>query len=397
MTGLLLAIALVAQGPDRDSLSLAEALSRARSARTLLAQGAAAVAEARAARRQIGAVPNPIANYQYTGDAPRQHVLLDQPLSWIAVRGADRAAGAARILIAVNDSAQLARDLDADVRTAFYGAVGARRLLELAMAQASYADSLARIASLRLAAGDISVFERDQIALEATRAGQRASAAFERDAVAVAFLARAIGWPAPEGPVAVGALDAGLDSLPRLELDLSSVTAVRVAIADSQAASAELRSARRARLPIPNVQIGANWDDPAVLGASPTTIAAGITVPIPFWNRYAGTVGVARARLDAATARAVEVRLEVNRRITVTRRVLIESARRARAGRDSLLPAAASLRAKAIQAYRSGSTGVLPVLDALRTERDVQIEVFTALQEFQTAHAEWRRLTSDSR
>jgi hypothetical protein len=56
------------------------------------------------------------------------------------------------------------------------------------------------------------------------------------------------------------------------------------------------------------------------------------------------------------------------------------------------LPAAASVRARAVRAYQAGETGILPVLDALRGEREVTLGAIQDELAFQAALAEWGAL-----
>src|SRR4249919_4315433 len=95
---------LVLQGRTADSLTLADAMSRARQLRGDSRVAAALVEEARAQRGVAGQVSNPIGSYQYTGDTPRQHATVSQPFDWWLVRGANRAAASAGIARAVADS-----------------------------------------------------------------------------------------------------------------------------------------------------------------------------------------------------------------------------------------------------------------------------------------------------
>ena len=72
----------------------------------------------------------------------------------------------------------------------------------------------------------------------------------------------------------------------------------------------------------------------------------------------------------------------------------VSPARYARSARDSLIPAAAALRSRALRAYRAGETGILPVLDAFRAERDVALAGLQDQLAFQEAVADWYALTS---
>jgi outer membrane protein TolC len=80
--------------------------------------------------------------------------------------------------------------------------------MALTAEQADLADSLARAADLRLAAGDISELERDQVAQEAQRARYAVSLARETARIAQAAFARALG---DDGVAPRGSLEDGLD------------------------------------------------------------------------------------------------------------------------------------------------------------------------------------------
>jgi outer membrane protein TolC len=207
--------------------------------------------------------------------------------------------------------------------------------------------------------------------------------------VAAAELARAIATDDPS-PRPSDPLDTGLEQLPDSALALDQVLSLRAAVADSTAAAAQLRSAGRARVPFPALQGGAEWGDPTEPG---TLSVIGFAIPFPLWQRGGGAVAAARARADRLSALAHEARLDVVRQVRQGRIHLVETARRARAARDSLLPAAAVLRARALRAYQAGETGILPVLDALRSEREVTLSALQDQLAFQESLADWYALT----
>ena len=382
---------LAVQAPA-DSLTIEQALQRARAARGTVAAARATVAEARSAFRVAGALPNPTVSYSHTQSAPRNHLLVDQPLDWLLRRGPDRAAARAGLARAEADSMLTAAGLLREVRVAFYRARASRLSEGLAHAQAELADSVARVAGARLRAGDISLLEQEQAAQEAARARQTASVARESARIDEAELARALAWDGPP-PRPVGPLDLGLDQLPDTAADPFASPAVRSALADSSAAAAQARSAALGRVPLPTLQSGAEWGDENQPGA---LAVIGVAIPFPLWDRGGGVAAAARARADRAGALAGEARLDAVRQVRQSRIHLEETAARARFDRDSLLPGAGGLRGRAIRAYEAGETGILPVLDALRTERDVSL---TALQDqlaYQEALADWSALTGRS-
>ena len=387
MLAVILAL-LLAQAPP-DSLTLAQALARARAARAQMVVAGTLVAEARGAFRAAGAIPNPTVSYNHSEAVPTNHFLVDQPLDWLIKRGADRAAARAGISRARADSAQTIAELHHAVRLAYWRARAGLLSESLVQAQAKQADTLALIAAARLRAGDISLLEQEQAAQEASRAHQSASSAREASRVAAAELARTLALdgapPQPTDP-----LDSGLDRLPDTAVALGLVPALRGAEADSAAAQAQLRSAQRARTPFPSLQTGAEWGDRSQPGA---LAVIGFAIPFPLWQRGGGTVAEARARAERLSALTREARLDVVRQVRQAHIHLEETARRARAARDTLLPAAATIRARALRAYQAGETGILPVLDALRSERDITLSALQDELAFQEALADWYALT----
>ena len=382
--------AVLLQGQPPAQVSLDEAIRRGMAARGRITEAAAAVAEARAGRRFASQIPNPVISYQHTGDTPRQHVSFDQPFSWLVTRGADRAAASAGLRRAEADSILLTTGVVAEIRSAFYGALGSRAAERLAVEQVAVADSLAALARRRFEAGDISRYEWEQAAQEARRGQLLLSFARESTRARDAAFARAIGASEPVRPAASDPLDGGLDGGTGLALPLDSMPMVAAAVADSAALAFAARSAARARLPVPSLQGGADWDDPAVPGRRFSVL--GFAVPLPLWNSGGAEAALARARADRGAAVARETRLEAAQAVAEARVRLDETARRARFARDSLAPAAKSLRERALIAYRLGETSILSVLDALRSEREVVQQQVESLTAFQSALAAWNAL-----
>jgi cobalt-zinc-cadmium efflux system outer membrane protein len=389
---------LLIQDP-RDSLSLDAALALARSQRGQLRAAAAGVAVARAGVRVASAVTNPVGVYSHTQDPPHQHASLEQSFDWLLTRGADRAAARSGLVRAQADSAQSAADLEGEVRQAFYGCMAAQALERVTREQQVLADSLVGLAAERLTRGDISELERDQLVLEATRAAQRRSRAREATGVAWARLARTIGWSADTAqPALAGALDDGLAAAPDPVLPstarLASLPRLVATLADSAAAEGRARRARRARVPLPSVQVGADWDDPA--SGKRLLALFGVVLPLPLWHHGAGVVAQAEAEAAQAAAGASESRLETTRALSDAATRLREARGRAAVAQDSLLRVARRIRTRATAAYRAGETGLIPLLEALRSERDVTAETVDDLLAYQEARAAWKQVLGES-
>lgn len=392
----LLLTALLLQGTPGDSLHLAGALAYGAGHRGTLTAASAEVQVARAGVADARALPNPTGGYTWSQDSPRQTVTIQQPLDRIFRRGGDLRAARAAVARAGADSTGAARDLEAEIRGAFYDALAARTLRGVAAAEFAVADSLAQIADRRLATGDIPEAERDRLRLERVVAMQGLSRAEGDEAAARLALARAIGWSdqAPLPPVA-GALSDDLDAPPAGAIEVDSLPSVRAALADSVAAAGRSTSVSLARLPIPDLEVGRQWDDPDFPGRDLWIVGA--SLPIPLFNRGGAAASAARAQLRVASADLAEARRAARARIG-TAAVRLEGSRvRARLAVDSLLPAASQLRTRAARAYALGQTGVLPLLDGLRAEREIVAGAMTDLLAYQDALATWLSLTGATR
>lgn len=376
----LLCALMASQAPD--TLTIDAALARAREARPRVAAAAAMVERARGTARLGALIANPTAQFEVDDNAPTSKLTVTQPLGWLARRGSDLAAGRATIARARADSAQMLADVARDVRRSFFGALVADRRLVLASEQSTLADSLAGLAARRLVAGDISGLERDQVSLEASRARIAADQAREIADVAHTELARAVAWDG-EPPRAVGALDDGLADAVRSagSMSVADLPVVRAAAADSAAAAARLRSARIARIPIPGLVAGREW-------GSGNNLILGVALPIPIFSLGGEAVAQARGAANELAALATEARQASRAQLAaaLTRSEL--SARRAVFARDVLMPDARRVRQGAVRLYEQGSTSVLPVLDALRAERDVTREALVELLSYQHARAD---------
>jgi outer membrane protein TolC len=194
----------------------------------------------------------------------------------------------------------------------------------------------------------------------------------------------------------VGDLGDGLGVADRLESpSIDQMPIVRLGLADSAAAASLLASARRGRIPIPGLELGHEWRDPTLPGQSFWLF--GLTIPIPLLNQNGARVAVTGARAEQAAAAVKEARLDAAQQLAEARARLDEAAARALRARDSLIPAAQQLRGRAVLAYQLGETGLLAVLEALRTEREAESAGLEDLLAFQEAKATWYSLLGVAR
>jgi cobalt-zinc-cadmium efflux system outer membrane protein len=388
---LVLLVALAFTQQAKDSLTLRGAIDLAQTRRSQVLLAGALTAEAQAGVRVAGTVPNPVASYQHTESSFTNEAKIEQRLDWLATRWSNRSAAQANLLGAQADSTQVVADLAREVRIAFYQSLAARETRRLVAEQGLIADSLVTLAEERVAVGDISVIEREQFAVEAGRARQALLQAQQDEDISRAALARAIGHPDTIRIELAGALDQGLGAaLQETGPGIETIPALRRAVADSAAAASLTRVAGLQRLPIPSVVLGQEWDSEPFSSSSGWLL--GLSFPIPIWNIGGGNAAVAEARAQSAAARSSERRLLVNELLAQTRARLEATQLRALFLRDSLLPRTQRLRAGVARLYRAGQINVLPLFDALRSERDVALSYTRTLFEFQQAVADWLAL-----
>lgn len=394
-TGTMISLLLVLgapllQAPLPDSLRLPEALTFARTHRGAVLGARASVAEARAAARQLHALPNPTGGYTWNQSPPTHTAVLQQPFDWLLRRPAEAALGQAGISRARADSARSLLDLEMEVRQAWYAALAVSRGRAVAEAQLGTADSIVRVAARRFEAGDIARAELERLRLEQALALQAASRARAAEGTARAALRRVLGWPdSLSWPALSGSLLDGLEAAPGMPMRAEALPEVESALADSAAGTAALRAARAARVPLPSLEVGRQWGDPAATGG---LWLVGVSLPLPLFDRGGSARDAAAARAAGASAALHEARLEADRRLATAGIELTEAATRARVARDSLLPGAALLRTRAARAWELGETGLLPLLDALRAEREIVAGALQDLLAFQEARAAWMAL-----
>jgi outer membrane protein, heavy metal efflux system len=373
---------LTIQAPS--GLTLSGAWDAALVGRGVPVTARAGVAAAGGGLRLAGQIPNPGLLLSRTGDSPQGHAILDQPLNWVLTRGADQGAARAALVRAQADSTAQLSQLAADIRRAFYGALGREARLQLMVEQQTIADSVVGIARRRYQAGDISQFEVEQVELDARLHSQLVAAERDELAVARSGLANAIGWGSGALPTLVGSLEEGLAATMAAD-SARPIPMIVAAQADSTFGALALVSTGRARIPFPSLEIGAEWDDPG--NPNHTYGVIGLILPVPIWNQGGAQMAAAEARAQAAAAQVTEIRLAARQLVEEADIRLRGTANRARFARDSLVPSAAGLRTKALAAYRSGETDIVPVLAAIHREREVQLAAIDALVAYQDAVA----------
>ena len=373
----------MADAPAR-SLTLAAALAAARRVSPDLVAAREAVAAAAARERQAAAFPNPTLSYgrEQTsggGQTNAQNVAaLEQPLEAGGVRGARRDAARLRREAAEARLAAAESQLDYEVARAYALALAADRRAALAEQAAGAFDQARRVSERRLAAGDVSGYANRRIRLEAARyAALRVEAVLARRTAQLALAALV----AESADSIAGAIVTLADTLPAtpavadqptlIALALRSRAELRAGERESQAAAAEARLARRERMPVPVVSGGFKSED-AAGGQGLSGFVAGVSLPLPLWDRRGGTVDAAAAESRRGAAETESLRRRVAREVA-------EAYDAYRLGAEQLAALApqlgsesrAALRASQV-AYSEGEISLVECLDAVRAYHEAE-------------------------
>ncbi len=353
------------------------------------AQVAMAVGQLRAARE----FPNPVLNLSTakiasdgTGNGtPAGNRLFDRSYDSIVAlnqllelgkRGprADSARAAERTAEAQRDDVR--RLLLQSVSQAYIAALEAR---EESVVLARSAASLRREADLagqRHTAGDLAASDQSQIEIAAGRLELDAAAARQAVTTTVIILEALLGEPAPRGRLQLA--DA-LENLPPLALDDDTMQGERpdIVAAEAGMAKADADLVAQKRAVVPDLTVSAEYErNPPDL---PNSVGFGVSLPLPVWNRNAGSIRAARGAQAQARAQLDKARLQAAADISTNRAAHEEARARAAAYIQRLRPASAAVVQTVTYAYEHGGTSLLELLAAERADNEIRVATAHAL------------------
>ncbi len=260
------------------------------------------------------------------------------------------------------------------VRRAFSEAWVAQEIHARWLSSLADVTSISKILDLRAKAGFGTDYDANRVGLERKLVAASAADAEADLARALADLSLAIG----DGVVvtAVAAPDA-LPALPSLDVLRAKAHTLRVELRSVRAqeaiARASIAKAKADAKAVPSLLLGAQVSQ----GPGSIAVFAGFSTPITMFDAGQGWQAKYTADADAkaSVAEAVEKRIDVE---VQTALALVEKRRKNLSTFESTVGTdAAKLRASAEGAYAKGGLGVLELLDAYRTERELALRSIT--------------------
>lgn len=300
----------------------------------------------------------------------------------LRVRGAE-----SRLAAAGLEREDVARQQLAELRHAYYDLLLAQERLRLGEdAAALHARSL-EAASLRKKAGDLAPVDVARLAIDKARAdnelrqaqadldGARQQLAYliGREAEA-AVLVASDPWPQP-----LAGEPASPDLARRPDLKAASE---RIAAAEADRDLARALTTR-------DVSVG--FQAERNLQNAPTnSFGIGISVPLFLWHAHEGEIRRAESELDAARAQFARQQAQAVGQLARARSALLAARDRLLRLESGLLAEARQVAAAAELAYGKGALGLIDLLDARRTLRQVELETATARADYAGALADWQ-------
>lgn len=278
------------------------------------------------------------------------------------------------------------RTLDLAVAHAYAAAALAGENVRVLNESAATLRQEAKIAAVRLQAGDISASDKSQIEIQAEQFALSAQTAESAAAQARVALEVLLGLPHPRGTsVLSDKLDALCAAVPSAETDAIGVGRpdIVAAEADLRKAEADLRLQRAYRVPDPTVLAQYEHHPPD----TPTTVGWGVSFPLPLWNHNKGNIRVAQAARDQAKLALEKAKAQAVADIATARLAYDDAVNRWRNYRDQIGPKSARVRQTVAYAYEKGGASLLDLLQAERTDNDIRLAAAQAASDTAVAGA----------
>ena len=388
---------------DEGGLTLAQARALARRASPDVATARAAIEAAAGRETQAGAFPNPVLSYNRE-QTSRGNVTTAQDIAFVEQRieiggQASQRVASARLRRQAAEAALAAAEVSVDVEVAraFAAALAGDRRAALAQAAAGRFADATRVMGERLAAGDVSGYAARRVRLEAARYAALAAEAQLESSAARLGLAVLVGVPAD---TTLAQVDRSADLAAILEMPPDSIEALvlrnhaglQEARLAADAGRADAQLARRERVPTPIASAGFKRERAPGGNGSLSGFVAGLSLPLPIWDRRAGSIEAAEAQARVLASQAEAIR----QRVVRDARTAVESARQTEiriAALEAQLgeEAEAALRA-ADAAFDEGEITLVEWLDAVRAYHEAETAYASVIAESIIQRATLERL-----
>jgi cobalt-zinc-cadmium efflux system outer membrane protein len=173
---------------------------------------------------------------------------------------------------------------------------------------------------------------------------------------------------------------------------MSARPEIRAAAMDAESGEAEARLARAERVPTP-VLTGGYKHERLASGTSLGGFVAGVSLPLPLWDRRGGALEVARAEAARRDAEVEVLRRQTAREVRTAFEAHQALAEQLRLVHGQLGDDAAKARRAAETAYAEGEIGLLEWLDSVRAYQEAETTYVALWAEYVARRAGLERAT----
>jgi len=274
---------------------------------------------------------------------------------------------------------------------AFYDLLAAQERLQILQDLAESAGALARSATLRLKAGDLSAQEASRIAIESERAQTELESARLTRQLAMQALAGWMGQAVPvsgwqaQGPWPQWQVEPAAADIDALVEQRPDVVAARERLAAAQAALQAAQALTQA-----DPTLGATFDHYPDGQQTHRWLALRISVPLNGFSRFEGEIGRAQAQKDQASDLLAKARIQALAELQGLLQSWQGHRARLQAYATRILPQAQQVAMQAELAYNKGALSLTDLLDARRTLRSTQLEATVVQNDHAHALGAWQ-------
>lgn len=378
--------------------AFADLLRQAQETAPRLAEARAEIARAEGLARQARVIPNPTLGLEvenFSGSGPYRGMNQAETTASIAQTlelGGKRSARASAAQAEVQAAQQRAQRAQADFRfdlaVAYAEAEASDRRLVLAQDALGSAVEDARIARAFVEQGR----EPDLRRIQAEAAVQAARATVDEAkaarATAFANLTALAGAPTPITSIPVSLLDETPSHSATNTPAASRAPGLLVAQAEREAAQRRLTLERRRAVPDVNVSVGfRRFED-----GDTSALVAGVSVPLPLFDRNRGNISAVQAEVTAAEARLNAARLDAEATVRAGTARAAAAETRLTATREGERAAQEAYRLTRI-GYEGGKLSLAELLVARRALTDARVQAIAAASERVSAQAALARVS----
>ena len=286
------------------------------------------------------------------------------------------------------------RTLDLGVTQAYAAAALAEGNVGVLTQSAATLRQEAKIAEVRLRAGEISSSDQTQIEITAERFEQEARTAETTAAQARIALEVLLGVPHPKADCRLtDRLETLVASAPPANTNASGIRRPDVVAAEAALRKAEADSRLQKANRIPDPTLLAQYEhQPA---DAPNTLGVGVSFPLPLWNRNRGNIAAAEAAREQVRLAYEKAKAQAVADIATALLGYDAAVKRWGNYRDSIRLKSEQVRKTKAYAYEKGGASLLDMLVAERDDNEVRLAAMQAASDAVVALATLQAATRE--